>query len=159
MATQADTFAQILRAIASILSPPTKIKLALPVITRKGIAMPNYELEDDLVYTIPILTDDTAGNPVAPPPGDAFTAVSSLPASLGAAINGANLVVTPLVQEHLNPAAPAAPDLFVTVSDSAGLSSYIQVFDIVADLTPKAISLNLAGATTQSQPVPAAPGP
>jgi hypothetical protein len=118
--------------------------------------MSNYELNNDEVYAIGILVDNAAGAPVSPPSGDTFSAVSSIPASLGVSVSGATLTVTPLVAQHANPAAPAAPDLFVTVSDSAGLSSYIQVFDIVTDQTPKAISLNLAGATTTPQPVPTA---
>ena len=157
-----STLTEILVAIANVLSgasKPTKIRLALPTITRKGIVMANFELNNDGIYSIPILVDNAGGTPVSPQAGDTFSAVSSLPGSLGVSVSGSVLIVTPLVALHENPAAPAAPDLFVTVSDSAGNSSYIQVFDIVADQTPKAISLNLAGASVAPQPVPTNLGP
>lgn len=157
-----STLRDILTAIGNVLSgasKPTKIVLALPTITRKGIVMANFELNNDEVYSIPILVDNAGGTPVSPQAGDAFSAVSSIPGSLGVSVSGSVLIVTPLVTLHENPAAPAPPDLFVTISDSAGNSSYIQVFDIVADQTPKAISLNLAGASVIPQPVPTAPGP
>ena len=115
--------------------------------------MANFELANDEIATIPILTDNAAGLPVAPPAGDTFTAVSSNPASLGVAViaSPAAVVLTPLVQ--------LSPGLTVTVSDSAGLSAFTQIVDIVADATAKAITLDIANATEVPQPVPAAPGP
>jgi hypothetical protein len=136
---------------------PVRIDLALPEVkTKEGTKMANFELQDDKVYTIPILTRDAAGDVVAAPAGDTFSVVSSNPASLdatvGADANGAPAVVlTPMVQ--------ASPNLTVTVSDSAGLEVDTQGFDIVGDLTPKAIGLDLSGATTTDQPVPTNPGP
>ena len=44
----------LLWALLEAISPPTKIKLAIPIITRKGIIMPNYELRDDTVATVPM---------------------------------------------------------------------------------------------------------
>src|ERR1700677_2197843 len=80
---------------------PAKIVLPLPLVTRNGVPMPNLEILNDTVVTIPIQTQDSAGVVVAPPTGDTFTAVSSLPNSLGAAVvvdaNGnPDLVLTPL---------------------------------------------------------------
>ena len=142
-------------AILDILRTPkaTRIKIGVPLVTRKGIPVSNIELKDDLVYTFPILTDAASGAAVSPPAGDTFSAVSSNPASLGAAISivsgNAMLVLTPLVQ--------ASPNLTVTVSDSAGLTSDTVTFDIVQDLTPTSIALGTP--TTAPQPVPTAPGP
>jgi hypothetical protein len=132
-------------------NPPTRIVLALPIITRNGVPMPNLEIANDTVVTIPIQTQDAGGQVVPPQSGDTFTAVSSLPASLGVAVNGANLVLTPLVQ--------ASPGISVTVSDADGLTQAVQLCDIVPDLSPKNIVLDLAGETTTSQPVPPNPGP
>jgi hypothetical protein len=151
-----SSIAASLVAIAKAVEAPqipvaVRIRLALPSITKKGILMANFELANDEVATIPILVDDAAGNPVPPPTGDTFTVTSSNPASLGAAISGSNVVLTPLVQ--------ASPGITITVSDSAGLTSFAQLVDIVQDLTPKAITLDLAAATEVGQAVPTAPGP
>lgn len=115
--------------------------------------MPNYELLNDTIATIPVQTTNSAGVVEPPPSGDTFTAVSSLPASLGVSIITAPLalVLTPLVQ--------ASPGITVTVSDSAGLKVATQLVDIVADATPTNVILDLADATTVAQPVPTAPGP
>lgn len=146
-----------MEAIAKALEPPpppvpVRIRLALPLMTKKdtGQIMANFEIPNDIIATIPILVDDAAGEPVPAPAGDVFTAVSSSP-SLGVAINGSSLVLTPLVQ--------ASPGISVTVSDSAGLASFTQIVDIVQDTTPKAITLDLAHVTGAPQPVPTATGP
>lgn len=135
---------------------PKKIVLALPHVMKKGKPMPNFELLNDEVVTITIQTTDSAGTVEPVPVGDVFTAVSSLPASLGAAIgtdaSGAPaLILTPLVQ--------ASPNITVTVSDSAGLVQAVQLVDIVADVADTNIILDVAAATHVSQPVPTAPGP
>ena len=143
----------------SVAAPAVRISLGFPTITTKeGKIMANYPLKNDQIVTIPILTDDAAGDPVAPPSGDAFAVVSSIPASLNAEVSGNNVVLNALVAAHMNPAG-AAPDLFFTVSDSKGLTTFVQVVDIVADTAPSAITLDFANATTASQPVPTAPGP
>ncbi len=142
---------------------PVSISLALPTRTVKGVLMANFELPNDEIVTIPILTDDASGAPVAAPSGDVFSVVSSLPASLnaviGATASGAPaVVVNALVAAHMN-ADPTAPDLFITVSDSAGLSVFVQAIDIVSDTTAKAITLDLVNTTETSQPTPTNPGP
>jgi hypothetical protein len=113
--------------------------------------MPNLEILNDTIVTIPIQTQDAEGGVVSPPPGDTFTAVSSLPNSLGASVVGSSLVLTPLVQ--------ASPGITVTVSDADGLAQAVQICDIVPDLSPKNVVLDIAGETTTSQPVPPNPGP
>lgn len=118
--------------------------------------MPNYELKNDTVLTIPIHTADVSGTVEPPPAGDVFSVSSSNASSLGAAIakddNGnPTLVVTPLVQ--------ASPGITVVVSDSSGLTVASQVFDIVPDTTDTQIILDLADATTAAQAVPANTGP
>jgi hypothetical protein len=129
------------------------ISLSLPTLTKNGVIMANFELANDEVATIPILVDDAAGQPVPPPAGDTFTAVSSSP-SLGVAV-----VTTPKAAVVLTPMVQASPGISVTVSDSAGLTSFILVVDIVEDTTAKAITLDVADATEVSQPTPTAPGP
>jgi len=132
------------------------ISLGLPTRKKDGKVMANFELLNDEVVTIPILTDDASGDPVPAPAGDTFTVVSSNPASLGAAI-GATAAGNPAVV--LTPLVRVSPGLSITVNDSAKLSSYTQAVDIVADTTPQAITLDIADATEVSQPVPTAPGP
>ena len=118
--------------------------------------MANFELANDEVATIPILVDDAAGQAVPAPTGDTFSAVSSNPASLTATI-GATAAGNPAVV--LTPLVQASPSLTVTVTDTAGLTAFTQIIDIVADLTPKAITLDLANVTETTQPTPTAPGP
>lgn len=119
--------------------------------------MPNFELNNDNVYTIPIQTTNDAGVLEPAPAGDTFSvSANSNPAALGATITtlpsgGSALQLTPLVQ--------ASPNITVTVADSAGLKVATQIFDIIQDATPKNIVLDLAQAATTSQPVPTAPGP
>lgn len=145
-------------AVLALLShaPATRISLQLPMVTRKGTdIMADFPLQNDKVYTVPIVTLDAAGGAVPAPQGDTFT-VTSASASLGAAMgqtaSGAPAVVlTPMVQ--------AGTGYEVDVSDSAGLSVYKGLFDIVPDVAPMAVSLDTADATTIAQAVPTNPGP
>lgn len=133
------------------------IKLALPTLAKKdGTPMPNYELSNDTVATIPILTTDSSGTVVPMPAGDVFTVASSNAASLTAAI-GATAAGGPAVV--LTPLVVASPGLTVTVTDSSGLVQDVQIVDIVADVKPANVILDLANATTTTQPVPTSPGP
>lgn len=118
--------------------------------------MPNFELNSDAVYTIPILTTNAAGTTEPAPAGDVFSVISSAPASLGAAIGktaagGPAVVLTPLVQ--------ASPNITITVSDSAGLVQAQQICDIVVDVTPTNVVLDTADATHVAQPTPTNSGP
>ena len=120
--------------------------------------MANIQLANDEILIIPILTDDAAGTPVPPPTGDTFSVVSSS-ASLAATIDTTTLVPAGTPGVMLVPMVQVSPGLSFTVSDSAGLTAFVQGVDIVADTTPKAITLDVAHEVMQSQPVPAAPGP
>lgn len=118
--------------------------------------MPNFELPNDEIVTITIKTTNTVGVVEPAPLGDVFTVVTSKPLSLLSHVgadSGGNpaIVLTPVVQ--------VSPDITVTVTDSAGLSAATLVVDIVQDVTPTNIILDVADATHVSQPVPASPGP
>ena len=117
--------------------------------------MPNFEIKDDTVITVPIHTTNSAGVVEPAPAGDVFTVTSSSP-SLGVAIGSdasgnPTLILTPLVQ--------ASPNITVTVSDKAGLAVATQIVDIVQDNTPTNVVLDLADATSAPQAVPTATGP
>ncbi len=118
--------------------------------------MPNFELPNDEVVTITIKTTNASGTVEPMPAGDTFDVTSDNPTSLGVAVStdsGGNpaIVLTPLVQ--------ASPGINVTVTDSAGLAAATLVVDIVEDVTPTNVILDVADATHVAQPVPAAPGP
>lgn len=118
--------------------------------------MANFELLDDEIVTMGILTQTAAGVAEPPPVGDTFTVVSSNPASLNAVI-GTTAAGDPAVV--LNALVQASPGLTVTVGDSAGLAVFVLTVDIVPDHTPTNIVLDVANETFISQPVPTAPGP
>jgi hypothetical protein len=149
-----------IRIVLNILRKPvskaTRIALELPSITRKGIHMPNFELPSDEVATVTIKTTNSAGIVEPMPAGDVFTATSSAPASLGVTVGkdaaGAPaIVLTPLVQ--------VSPNITITVSDSAGLAQAVQIVDVVLDVNPKNIILDVPGAVLTPQPTPTATGP
>lgn len=117
---------------------------------------PNFELLDDEVVVVPILTQTAAGVTEPAPAGDVFTVVSSNPASLNAVI-GTTTAGGPAVV--MNALVAASPNITVTVSDAAGLAMATQVVDIVPDNTPTNIVLDFADATSTPQPAPTAPGP
>jgi hypothetical protein len=150
----ADVLA-ILKLVTPVPSKASKIMLALPTVTKKGIVvMPVLNLLNDTVATAPILTEDSVGAVEPYPTGDVFSAVSSNPASLTAAIvvvspTQSNLVLTPLVQ--------VSPGLTVTVTDTAGLPPEIWTVNIVDDTVDTQIATGTF--TTTPQPVPTATGP
>jgi hypothetical protein len=113
--------------------------------------MPNMEILNDTVVTVPILVDDDEGNPVPMPAGDVPSVVSSDPtkmtATIGATAAGTPAVVlTPLVRGWV------AGSFIVT--DSAGLQSVTQGVDIVENLTPAKLTLDIPNVTTAPQAVP-----
>jgi hypothetical protein len=148
---------QVLRHYLRPCRDAVSIKLALPIITRNGKIMSNYELVNDAVVDIMITTIDAAGNLVPPPPSDVFTVVSSDMASLNAIIgtmpSGPFAGKTSL---RINALVALKPGLTATISDSAGLTTDVLTIDIVADPTPKAITLDLVDAVLTPQAVPAA---
>ncbi len=118
--------------------------------------MANFELADDTVAAIAIHTVDGAGDVVPAPAGDVFSAVSSDSTKMTAAIGtmpsgpmagAVALILTPLVK--------LAPGLSATVTDTAALTMEVLPVDIVADLTPKAISLDVVDAVLTPQAIPA----
>lgn len=115
--------------------------------------MANLEIANDTVVTVPIHVTDAAGDVVPATPGDVFTVASDnagLGVALGAdATGGPAAVLTPMVRGLSN--------VTVTVTDSAGLKSVVLVCDVVEDIAPANIVLDVAGATTAPQPVPTAP--
>lgn len=137
-------------------SRATRLALEIPSITRRGKLMANFELPNDQVATILIKATNSGGVTEPVPTGDTFTALSSNAASLGAAI-GADGSGNPAVV--LTPLVRVSPGITVTVSDSAGLAQASIIVDIVEDVTPANLVLDVADATHVSQPVPTAPGP
>ena len=119
--------------------------------------MANYELPNDEIVSIPIMTTNAAGVTEPNPAGDTFSVVSSNPASLNAVIGTMADGTTPAVV--INALVQVSPGLTITVSDSAGLAAFTLTVDIVQDVTPANIVLDVADATKTSQPVPTNPGP
>jgi hypothetical protein len=147
-----SSWQQIIEALYRSFHKPTRIALELPAIQgKKGNPMSNYELNNDTFATVTIKTTNSAGVTEPYPPGDVFSVVSSDPAKLGVAIGtdkagNPAVVITPLVQ--------VAPGVTVTVTDSSGLSQYVQIVDVVMDTTDTNIVLDMAGAVLTPQPVP-----
>jgi len=114
----------------------------------------NFELPNDSVWTFPIVTMNAVGTFEPFPAGDVPTVTSSNAASMTAVASTAapwTCTVAPLVQ--------LSPGITVTVGDSAGLATNVYTFDIVADVTPTNVGLDIAAGTSVAQPVPAASGP
>jgi hypothetical protein len=112
-----------------------------------------FELKNINIATISILTIDAAGDKVPPISGDVFSVVSSDPTKMTAAM-GVDATGNPAIV--LTPLVRLAPGLTATVSDTSALTSDVQIVDIVNDVTPAAVSLDLASATFATQPMPAA---
>jgi hypothetical protein len=119
---------------------------------KENMSMANLEILNDTVVTVPILVDDDEGNPVPMPVGDVPSVISSDPTKMSATI-GATAAGAPAVV--LTPLVRGWTDGSFTVTDSAGLQSVIQVVDIVENLTPAKLTLDVVNVTTVSQPVPA----
>ena len=148
----------VLNRIADSLTKPKpaiKIALGLPTFTRNGTIM-NFEVTNDAAAAIAIHTVDAPGDVVPAPSGDVFSAVSSDPTKMTAAIG--TMPSGPMVGKValiLTPLVKLAPGLIVTVTDTAALTMATLTVDIVADLTPKAISLDTVDAVFTPQAVPA----
>ena len=154
-----DQVVAYLKAAQTTKNKPARILLGAPLKLKNGkLTVANIELANDEILIIPILTDDAAGVPVPPPAGDTFSVVSSSP-SLMAVIDTTTLTPAGTPGVKINATVQVSPGLTFTVSDSAGLTTFVQGVDIVADTTPMAITLDTAHEVMQSQPVPTAPGP
>lgn len=114
--------------------------------------MANYSLANDDVQTIPIMGKDAAGDLVALPAGRTPTLVNSDPASLNAVINGTDLVINALVD--------TASNITVEIDDGT-LQPFMFVIDIVEDVAPTSVALDLSSVThaPQARPTPATPAP
>jgi hypothetical protein len=135
----------------------------------------NFQLLNNRKYSFPIVDRDAAGDIVPASPADVDSVVSSMPASVAMAIGvvpalnddgtpnphagGPSVECTPMV--ILSDASNGGGSIEAVVSDSAGLAKFqTYLFDVVQNLTPTTIGLDLgSGVTTTSQPVPTAPGP
>lgn len=114
--------------------------------------MANYQLMNDSVDRIPIMGMDGAGDLVALPSGSTPTLKNSDPASLNAIIDGNDLVINALVD--------TASNITVEIDDGT-LKPFSFVLDIVEDVEPTSVALNLTAVTHTSQPrpTPAVPTP
>jgi hypothetical protein len=157
--TKIATILADVQAILAIVKRPKPTRIALEIPRRrskKGVVMPNFEIPNDEIITVSVKSTDTSGAVEPFPGGDIISVASSDVASLQAVVgvdasNNPAIILTPLVQK--------ASNLTITVSDSAGLTQVVQIVDIVADVAPKNLVLDLADATHTSQPVPTTPGP
>jgi hypothetical protein len=146
-----------LKDIFKLFFPPRAVSIALllPVITRHGEIMANFQLADDTVASIAIHVVDAAGDVVPAVAGDVFTAISSDPTKMTSVIGimpSGPLMGLPAV--ILTPMVKVALNQTVTISDSGGLHSFVLIVDVVADLTPKSIALDVVDAVITPQPVP-----
>lgn len=108
-----------------------------------------YELPNDVVRTIPIVSRDAAGDVVPAPAGVIYSAVSSDPASLNVVINGSNLVMNAMVR--------GATGLSVTVDDDGPLAAFVlSDVSIVSNVTPTSVDLDVVNQSDVPQAVPTA---
>jgi hypothetical protein len=112
--------------------------------------MPNMELANDDIMTIPIMGRDAAGDPVPLPPGRTPTIVCSDPASMNAVITATSYTLNALV--------PTASNITIEIDDGT-LTPEITVLDIVADVTATSVVSQFSAATHAVQPVPTAAPP
>jgi hypothetical protein len=118
--------------------------------------MANYELANDMVDDIMITVVDGHGDIVPAPAGDVFTVTSSDAATVNAIIatmpSGPN-AGKPSLRINALKQLSTAP-ITLTVSDADGLQSSVLVVDVVADLTPKSITLDVVDAIHTAQAIP-----
>jgi hypothetical protein len=140
-------------------SPGVQLSVAKPE-TRdlKGNLMATWQLKNDKVDTFTILVLDPAGGVVPAPSGDVFAVTSSDSTKLNAVIGQDSkgnpaVVINALIQQS----TPGS--LSYTLSDSAGLTKFVEQVDIVQDVTPTALGVDLTNVEETSQPVPSATGP
>lgn len=126
-------------------NPPVRIVLALPIITRNGVTMPNLEIPVNSTEYVAIQTKDALGNIVPPQAGDTFAAASSDPSitpSVGTMPSGP---LAGALAAVLATGATAAQNVTITVTDADGLPQVTQVCDVVVG-PPASIFLDVADA-------------
>ncbi len=132
--------------------PAVSIELALPeVYNREGKRMPLSILNTE-IHKYRILTRDADGETVSAPATDTFSVTPDASGFVGIAIDkmadGSPAVMfTPLKRATTTPIA-------WTLSDSAGLTVDSDTVEIVTNLTPTAVGLDLAApeVTAQAEP-------
>jgi hypothetical protein len=138
---------------------PTRLALALPIITKKDGTIMNFQLKNDTIADILITTINDAGAIVAAPAGDVDSVISSDATKLAATIGTmpATSAFAGSPSLHLVPVmkGPFVGVLTATLTDSAGLRQDIVGVDIVEDLTATALSVDLTNVVLTPQPVPA----
>ena len=129
-----------------------RIVFDIPTLTRKGVIMANYELNNDevLQFRVNAITASGVVEPI--PAGDTFTLAVSDPTKLNAVL-GADAAGN--VTVSVNALVRAATGITVTLTDSSGLAAAVQAFDIVGDVKPIGLTFDLADATNVPQDVPA----
>jgi hypothetical protein len=132
------------------------IALQMPTITNmEGLPlMANYVLGLDKVATFTITETNAAGtvDPVAP--ADVFTVVNTDTVNLNAVV-GVNAAGQPaLVVNWLHTTAPLTTGVSVTLTDSAGNTAAVQLFDMAEPVAHDQIGLDVAGVTTTTQAIP-----
>lgn len=131
-----------------------RLALEIPTSIRGDGTMANYQLKNDSIDTITIKeVVDATGAPAPVSPGDVFTAASGDTAAVNAVI-GTDAAGNPALV--INALVQAASGITITVSDAMGAKAATLVVDVVADVVPVDIVLDVADATHAPQPVPAA---
>lgn len=115
--------------------------------------MANYQLLNDHIDVIPILGRDPAGDLVPLPAGVVPSLKNGDPASVAA-------VISPIASGgyslDINALVPAATNISIEIDDGT-LTPYTLVVDVVSDIIPTSVGLNLQAVTFTTQPVPLAP--
>jgi len=146
------------RIICGHTGQPTVPQLLL-INTLGRLVTMDIQLPNDAVTYYPIVTLNAGGQVVPAQAGDTFSVSTTGTAQLAVAI--APLPVgspdgppagTPSVE--FTPLVQTATDVPFTVTDADGLTAFDGAVDIVQDLTPKAIGLDLTSPVTTPQPVP-----
>jgi hypothetical protein len=129
--------------------------------TTRRLIVANIQLQNDEIIEYPIVALDAGGQVVPAPTGDTYSVVNGTPASLNSVIGTLSAASSDGIPAGspcviLNALVPAATGITLTVTDSAGLGLFNGAVDIVADLVPKNLGLDVTDPVVQgSQAVPA----
>lgn len=135
------------KAMVAALESSTARRLLIekPIFMKDG-NMANFELPMGETAFLAIHTVDKAGDVVPAPAGDVFSASSADEAMIVASVDvmpSGPLQGTPALKMV---SVALASGVSVTISDSAGLQIDTILVDVVADLTPSAITVDEADA-------------
>lgn len=132
-------------------SPAVRIVLALPIIKRNGVIMPNLEIPINSTEYVPLEFKDANGDIVGPPAGDTFTPVSSDPSITPTISTMPSGPLSGALAVALATGATPASNVTITVTDQDGLQQAQQVCDVVAG-APASIFLDVADAVNVPNP-------